>query len=357
MKIGVGLRVLAGTAVIAAAAGSRDAAAQDVKRGELTIYEENDFFYHGAPKEQRTDRWYTQGLRIEWTHDSDEDQEFIFDIPANFWCRLLCGEDYVRGATNAGWAIGQSIYTPQDISIAEPQPEDRPWVGYLYVSRLAKTSYRLSTWNAERQDRFEVSLGVVGPLALGREAQNFIHRIKGIGGGMGWDNQLDNEPTILLGYESVLRYPACAKYVDIQPYGRAFLGTVLTAADVGATVRIGYNLSGFARTNVGPTAAMMPMMPPCPDPPEGFLSSLSLFARAQARFIAHTLFIDGSLFGDDLGLNKKSVVYEGAIGIDVALFGRWGLAFQLVNRSEEYEGPVGIDGMHRFGSIQIHRTN
>lgn len=352
MKARFGLGVVVGTAVIAADAGSRDAAAQPIKPGELAIYEENDFFYHGAPKEQRTDRWYTQGLRIEWTHASNEDQEFIFDVPANFWCRLLCGANYDQGFTNAGWAIGQSIYTPQDISIAEPQPDDRPWAGYLYVSRLVKQSYRLPTWDAERQDRFEVSLGVVGPLALGREAQNFIHRIKGVGAGMGWDNQLDNEPTILLGYESVLRFPACARFVDFQPYGRAFVGTVLTAADVGATVRVGYNLSGFARGGIVPTART-----DCPPTPEGFLSSLSLFTRAQARVVAHTIFIDGSLFGDDLGLRKKTVVYEGAIGVDVALFGRWGLAFQLVNRSEEYEGPVGIDGIHRFGSIQIHRTN
>jgi lipid A 3-O-deacylase len=341
-----------------------------VKPGELEIYEENDFFHYGTAKSQRTDQWYTQGFRVEWTHASDKDQEFFGDVPADFWCRWLCGRAYRFGFTNAGWAVGQNIYTPREISISTEQPADRPWAGYLYGSRLVKQSYKVAAWNAERQDRFEISLGVVGPLALGREVQNFVHRAKGIGEGMGWDHQLDNEPTILLRYDAILRLPACAKYVDFQPYGRAFLGTVLTAADLGASLRIGYNLAGFVRGGIQPAPSVAQATPSqisdaapagaatCPSPDsEGLFSSLAVFARVQARAVARNIFIDGNTFGDDLGLKKRTLVYETAAGIDVALIRGWGIAFQLVSRTEEFEGPAGSDGVHRFGAIQLHRVN
>ena len=356
--------------VLTVMADLANAAERGEKPGELQLYEENDLFYYGAPKEQRTDQWYTQGLRVERTYDSNKDQQFIGSVPSDFWCAWLCGSDHRFGYTNAGWAFGQSIYTPQDISIAEPQPEDRPWAGYLYFSRLAKKSYRVPAWRAERQDRFEISVGVIGPLALGEQAQNFIHDLKGIGGGMGWDHQLDNEPTLLLRYDAMLRFPACARYFDVQPYGRVFFGTVLTAADMGAAVRVGYNLSGFVPGGIAPSLAfaqattsdtpeVIALRQPCEPPTErrGFLSSAALFGRVQARAVARNIFIDGNTFGEGTGLNKRTLVYEAAAGIDIALFRGWGLAFQLITRTEEFEGPEGSPGSHRFGAIMFHRVD
>jgi lipid A 3-O-deacylase len=361
---------LCASALPANAASPLESTAPMANPGQFQAQEENDVFYYGAPKNQRTDQWYTQGLRFEWVHPSNEDQFFAADIPANFWCSLLCGKDYDTGFTNSGWAFGQNIYTPHDISIPVSQPQERPWAGYLYGGRVSKQSYIVRSWSAERQDKFEIDLGVVGPLALGREAQNTIHHILGIGGGKGWDNQLANEPTFLARFESVLRFPACGRFYDVEPYARAFLGTVLTAADVGATARLGYNLAGFAPGVINPSIQLAEANAGnrvsdaspkrtvyCDSPPtdQGFLSAFAVFGRIQARAVAYNIFLDGNVFHDSPSVSKHTMVYESAAGFDAALGGGWGLAFQLVNRTAEFPAPSG-HGVQRFGAVQLHRV-
>ena len=50
------------------------------------------------------------------------------------------------------------------------------------------------------EENISVSVGVVGPAALGEEAQKFIHSLSGDPKPRGWTHQLENEPALLLHY-------------------------------------------------------------------------------------------------------------------------------------------------------------
>ena len=92
-------------------------------------------------------------------------------------------------------AIGQRIYTPTNTDSRIPDPADRPYAGWLY----GMADVRLPADGTI--DHLTVSLGVVGPAALGRQAQNAVHRMLGQQRAQGWDSQIGSEITAMVGYE------------------------------------------------------------------------------------------------------------------------------------------------------------
>lgn len=331
------------------------------ERGEFRLYEENDLF---NPFSEPTDRYYTQGLRVEYLSSSDgADANFLPGISHADWCRLLCGGPSVDSEVNTGYAIGQNMYTPADITIAAAQPYDRPWAGFLYASRIARVSYDDYELRARRQDRIELTLGVVGPASLAGPTQIRWHRLIGADRPNGWDNQLRNEPILQLRYETALRWPHDeGGHIDFVVRGRGNLGNVLVSIEAEATVRIGWNLSGFG---VGP-------IPPPPPPPLApgaveeatparaqtrtrWLASGNLFLRAGIKGIAHNIFLDGNSFVDnDIRVDRTPFVPEVAAGVELNLVGPAWLSFQFIHRGSEFRNWLGRQAPgQEFGAITL----
>jgi lipid A 3-O-deacylase len=324
---------------------------------EVRLYEENDFFNWFT---QQTDRYYTQGARIEalWSGQSSG-SDFLPGITHEDWCRLACGEEFRRGNVEAGVAVGQNIYTPADITIARPQPYDRPWAGLLYGSRIARISYDEPRLNARRRDSIEVALGIVGPASLAAEAQTWWHEVIEDDRPAGWANQLRNEPVLQLRYETALRWPREeGGHGDVIVRARGNLGNALTSLEADATLRLGWNLSGF-----GVTAA-----PPAPPPPlaamrgrasalagGGLLPSANLFLRAGIKAVAHNIFLDGNSFvRNDIRIDRTPLVPELAAGVEVNLFGPVWFTFQFIHRGSEFETWRGRKApAQEFGAITI----
>ena len=170
--------------------------------GTFSFVFENDFL-------AGTDRNYTNGFRFSYVRPPKL-KRFAPYIVGN-----KVGEAGVKGVTldralplvssdlprervyvRQGFQIGQSIFTPRDTAASRPDPDDRPYAGWLYVG---------STWVVERRtaervilDTFQVNVGIVGPAAFGDEVQNQFHRVIGDSPVNGWDFQLDNEPGVEL---------------------------------------------------------------------------------------------------------------------------------------------------------------
>jgi len=331
---------------------------------EFRFYEENDVI---SPFGDRTDRYYTQGLKGEFLWAApDLEARFLPGIAHGDWCSLLCGRTLGERIIHSGFAVGQNMYTPEVITIAEPQPSDRPWAGYLYASRIARIRYEDEQLKAQRQDTLEVTLGVVGPASLAGPVQIGWHHLIGVDRPEGWDNQLKNEPVLQLRYEAALRWPKKdGGNADVIPRVRVNLGNALTSLEAEVMGRLGWNLSGF-----GVTAIPAPP-PPAPPPALAAMRAqastasqpgklrANLFVRAGIKAIAHNITIDGNTFAsNDIRIRRRPLVPEIAAGVEVGLSRHWSLSYQFVRRGSEFETRSGHRApAQEFGAITIAWTS
>src|SRR6266850_2126324 len=108
------------------------------------------------------------------------------------WIGKLPGlGDDGQGRRVARWAfaLSQIILTPEDISIAAPQPNDTPWAGILGASGT------WSSYDNKRLGAMQLYLGCMGPCSQAEHVQKFVHEDLGFGETPeGWANQLSNKP-------------------------------------------------------------------------------------------------------------------------------------------------------------------
>ena len=128
------------------------------------------------------------------------------------------------GEIRHGYIVGQNMYTPRDISLADPPPDDRPYAGWLYAT------IGLGVESAGQTDFFALTVGVVGPASLAEQSQKAIHEITGSPHPQGWDTQLKNEPGIELAYQRRWRNVATGTFagleLDLTPHAGGALGNV-----------------------------------------------------------------------------------------------------------------------------------
>ena len=137
-------------------------------------------------------------------------------------------------------AVGQSMFAPEDLSRRDQVAGDQPYAGWLYgsVGMVSDTGKTL--------DNVVLTLGVVGPASLAEPSQKFVHHAVGSPQPQGWDNQLKNEPGIMLTYErkwrSIFSLSPFGLSADVTPHAGVNLGNINSDAMLGATFRLGYDL-------------------------------------------------------------------------------------------------------------------
>ncbi|MCQ8185658.1 lipid A deacylase LpxR family protein [Parvularcula maris] len=308
-------------AILTAAAPLALLAAQSEARdlGTLTVTAENDFVAN-------QDRHYTNGLRAAYVTG---------EVRGTSLERRLGG----YGATlRRSFAVAQQIYTPKDYFTDTPDPDDHPYAGYLFAEAglLAEKNGRF--------DLFTLELGVVGPAALGEETQNWFHERRNYMLAEGWDHQLPNEVAVNLSYDWKGRPWAEGRMgpleAEFTPVAGASLGNVAVNARAGGMVRLGSNL----RPNFGP-ARIRPSLTGSGHFSRGV--SWFLFAGAEARAVAHDIFLDGSLVQDSASTDKNPLVGDLQAGAVMEL-GRVQLSWTYVARTERYEAQDDPDGYGGF---------
>lgn len=198
---------------------------------------DNDIFFG-------TDGSYTNGIRVSWVGDThqqcEEKTTFTCHTAEAFSWLPGVGEKNEKHALTV--SLEQAMITPEDISVAEPNYNDLPYVGYSNVE------LGLFSWDDHRLVGYGVRLGVVGQDSGAEETQKAVHAITGSQAPQGWDNQLG--PDVIGGaYVFVAeRWRNGVRNNDWQyEWGYAagvnannFYGT----ARVGGFARLGKNLPG-----------------------------------------------------------------------------------------------------------------
>ena len=306
----------------------------------FTITEENDLFYD-------TDRHYTQGLKFTYMFGEEAAPDF-----AMRWATNLPSFGYEVQSATVGFSLGQSIFTPSDYSTTTLLPNDRPYAGWLYAGLILQrygTNRFLGQFFGQHRalENLEMSLGVVGPWALGEEAQTWVHRLRGFDLPQGWDNQLENEPAIQLRYTRMWNHRTPGGWdpfaIDLIPHWGLNVGTVHVFANAGATLRLGLNLPlDFGTTTIDA---------PTVEAGAGRSSrwGFYVFAGVDGRAVAWNTFLDGNLFQDSHSVDKEYFVADLKLGA-VLVLKRVELGYTYVRRTHEFEGQTQEDA---FGSVSL----
>jgi lipid A 3-O-deacylase len=303
---------------------------------------ENDWFAKAAGSE--ADRDYTTGIRLSYLTDPIAMPEWVrnLDVPTFLGS---AGDNRIR---RLGFSINQNLYTPENTQTKDPIPDDRPYAGWLSLGVALQTIHRQGD-EPIRMDSMELSLGVVGPWALGEQLQNNFHDFIGDDESLGWDNQLRNEPALQLTFERRWRTGAwelvspLGLETDFVPYIGAGLGNVLTYGSVGGIVRLGEDL----RKDFGP-----PRVRPAIAGSEAFnASGISwyLFAGLEGQAVAHNIFLDGNSFRDGPSVTRNPLVAEGQAGLAIFV-GDVRIAYTHVLKTPEFEER---DRWQQYGSLSL----
>lgn len=301
---------------------------QEDDKGIFSLVVENDSFAD-------SDRDYTNGVRLSWL-SAEEGMPHWARAAANV---LPLASD---GNKRISIAAGQNMYTPRDISIRTPLPNDHPYAGWLYgsIGMVSDTGNTL--------DNVMLTVGVVGPLSFARQTQSFVHRVIDSEHPVGWNNQLKNEPGIILTYErkwrGIYEFSPFGVGVDVTPHVGMNLGNINTDASVGATLRLGYDLPA----DYGP-----PRIRPSLPGSDFFIPTKELggylFTTIEERAVARNIFLDGNTFRDSQSVDKKHTV--GSVQIGAALtYGEARLSYTQVFMSKEYASQ---DRGSEFGVVTL----
>lgn len=310
--------------------------------GVYNFYYENDLF-------SGTDNNYTNGMRVSWI--SSNLRDYVTDPCLPLWVRRLNGWSEILkpgnySSRNMVITLGQAMYTPTDRSRTDLIKNDRPYAGWLYLG-LAYNAR-----NQRQMDTTELDIGVVGPASLAKQAQDFIHDLRGFQRFNGWDNQLSNELGIQLVRERKNKVFISGNHsgpqTDLITHYGASLGNVKTYLNAGLELRFGHLSNDFGTASIRPAADGNA-------PLEGTQThrlnseGMHVFLALDARAVAHDIFLDGNTFSHSAHVSKKYLVGDAALGVSWQWRGGK-ITYAQYLRSKEFDEE---NATHGYGSLTL----
>jgi hypothetical protein len=294
-----------------------------------TLQDDNSSLSRVKPR----DHFYTNGLRLGWTSPTGAVPNVLADLGHSLWG---------GGQQRISFDLTQQIYTPKDTHAFVPDPHDQPYAGLLMgnLSLLSDT--------ADTRSVLTLGLGVVGPLAGGRNIQNGFHDLTGKAKVNGWSHQIPNTPAVELLHERTWRLPlgtVGGLEVDTLPALTLGVGDVRDYVQAGVTFRVGQGLGsdfGVPRPRPGLSGgdAYTPTRP----------FAWYVFAGVDGQAVAYDLLLQSAPFRSGPHVSPTWDVAEGQVGLAVMAFGMR-LTLAYVAQTQEFHGqPCGI---HQFGSLSL----
>ncbi len=280
----------------------------------MSIVYENDLFAH-------QDRGYTDGIRIAW---------LSAEGGGDLWSRAVLDilSFPLQGHKRVSLAVGQSMYTPQDLSRQDIVEDDQPYAGWLYGTMGVVTD------TGKVLDTVALTLGMVGPSSYAEQTQKAVHHIVGSPYPAGWKNQLHDELAGGISYQrkwrNIVHFTTLGLEGDASPDIGITVGTLRTDAAIGSTFRLGYDLPA----DYGP-----PRIRPTLPGSDFFIPAQTIsgycFSAIEGRAVAHTIFLDGNSYQSSPHVEKKPLVADIQIGA-VLTYHRVRLSYTHVFMTKEF---------------------
>lgn len=236
------------------------------------FYYDNDFINIAG---KGTDRWYTGGIRLDYFYTKKETSQSIL----NRWMPKAG----THAVNTYGWSLMQMAYTPDDIKKTEPDVNDYPYAGGLFLVHTLHSSdpVKKMLWQTE------LIGGVLGPYSYAAETQEGIHRWIHYQLPMGWDYQMRTDLLLNLNLTAETSVWQKGKWLEVNAGGNIRLGTMEDAANIYGMIRIGKMhpyFSGYL-SQYGSPRANKPNR-----------SQIYLTVKPGLSITAYNAFVDGGIF-------------------------------------------------------------
>jgi len=228
---------------------------------------------------------YSNGIIIGW-----ESQPILDDADATSfiqqWQKTLF---FAQPQAKKAWGVKvtQRMWTPDEIKITVPQPDDRPYAGFL------EFEHHIALYGGDFAQKNWLSIGIIGPASGTEQLQGAIHKLLGASTPAGWPFQIENKATFQFGYEVdslLLRKSApFDSQWEISAFNYNTLGNLRSDINLGLTLRWGPALQqsfGRLSSHFGHVGNSLYQAQPY---------SLLFFTRMQVGYRFNDLTIDGSL--------------------------------------------------------------
>lgn len=216
-----------------------------------------------------------------------------------------------------GHAVGQNMFTPDDLTAEIPQDGDMPYAGTL--------SYTLNWQRFNRRTAriLQATVGILGREAMAEELQTFVHDDLGRGDvPKGWDTQRETEPIFNAGYQYQWRLAHLGYYTNdwggqLTLAPSASLGNIATVVEVGLGFRFGWNLLEGFSTFPAPPGRGFFQDAHLPKPPVASPHSVEVVLGLRGTALIYSVLYDGSVItGDDRDVERENLIASGLIGLN-----------------------------------------
>lgn len=285
-----------------------------------------------------SDEHYTNGAKIDlaWTPPSDQ-------AGPEWWTQ---GEPSFGGGPWTRFALGISVeqlmFTPADITVMDPDPNERPYAGYAAIGFYAQRA------NDRVHDHAQLSLGIVGEWSGAELVQRFIHQsFPNQEDPRGWSTQLRNEPIANLRFARTFKTipPVTEGWtLELLPTLWGDLGNAWIQAGAHMTLRVGPSLPD----DFGPGRVLSWR----DATGTGWHSDgwrWYAYTRVGVRGVARNITLDGNTWKDSRSVNREPWVGDAEVGFRA----RWDnleLGYQINLRTSEYNAQNGTDS---YGEITL----
>jgi len=274
---------------------------------------------------QGSDRYYTNGLFINFRRAIDQQ-------------KLKAGLEKKTYEISAG----QKMYNAYSGDAPNPNTQDRPFAGYLYIGAA-------SSWfhSNERILKTSIEIGTTGPNSLAEDGQEFLHKTVGFYELHGWEYQIKNEMAINVSAQYTKLLTRIAdNAVDFSFEGYANAGTTYDGAGAGILFRAGtlnqlFN-SAYTNSIIGNNAKTKALVK----------REFFFYAKPQLNFVAYDATVQGSLFNNDspVTFGVKPIVFAQQIGLNYSSQ-RFTIDYSVLFKTKEIKSTARA---HQWGSITMY---
>jgi len=190
----------------------------------LRLSEDNDFInirFSGS------DEAYTHGFRADLLYTKKEGKSAFAER-----MMLKAGE---KSINTFGWGIMQTMVTPGDLSNPAIEPSDYRYACSITMLRIRHSSNQVKKYNLQT----EYVVGVLGPIALGKETQDAMHQLIDDEMPRGWNTQFKTSVLLNINLTAEKQLFSVEKNIEYIGGVKSYTGTSLTALSVYTLLRIG----------------------------------------------------------------------------------------------------------------------